>query len=98
MAHNDTPREKAGFIKRTTIHCYAQNMKALGIVVSEKIFLCLAHCKSMGVNDPRDVAIFDHRSMVRRINENHITMLHTKYKSFGSCRFREEDFFMYFTL
>ena len=26
----------AGFIKRTTIHCYIQNMKALGLVVSEK--------------------------------------------------------------
>ena len=31
----------AGFIKRTTIHCYTQNMKALGLVVSEnKIVLC----------------------------------------------------------
>ena len=28
----------AGFIKRTTIHCYTQNMKALDFVVSEKIF------------------------------------------------------------
>ena len=28
----------AGFINRTTIHCYTQNMKALGHVVSEKIF------------------------------------------------------------
>ena len=26
----------AGFIKRTTIHCYTINMKALGLVVSEK--------------------------------------------------------------
>ena len=26
----------AGFTKRTTIHCYKQNMKALGLVVSEK--------------------------------------------------------------
>ena len=26
----------AGFIKRTTIHCYTQNVKALGLVVSEK--------------------------------------------------------------
>ena len=39
----------AGFIKRTIIHCYTQNMKALGLVVSEKkIFLCFSHCKSMG--------------------------------------------------
>ena len=28
----------AEFIKRTTKHCYIQNMKALGLVVSEKIF------------------------------------------------------------
>ena len=28
----------------------------------------------------------------------HITMLHTKYRSFGCCGFREEDFFMYFPL
>ena len=34
----------AGFIKRTTIHCYKQNMKALGLVVSEKkIFLYFPH-------------------------------------------------------
>ena len=33
----------AGFIKRTTIHCYTQNMKALDLVVSEKIFLCFSH-------------------------------------------------------
>ena len=26
----------AGFIKKTTTHCYIQNMKALGLVVSEK--------------------------------------------------------------
>ena len=26
----------AGFIIRTTIHCYTQNMKALGLVVSDK--------------------------------------------------------------
>ena len=43
----------AGFIKRTIIHCYTQNMKALGLVVSEnKIFLWFSHCMSMGANDP----------------------------------------------
>ena len=32
-----TPRAwLAGFTKRTTIHCYIQSMKALGLVVSEK--------------------------------------------------------------
>ena len=28
----------AGFLKRTTIHCYTKNRKALGLVISEKIF------------------------------------------------------------
>ena len=28
----------AGFIKRNTRHCYKQNMKALGLVVSERRF------------------------------------------------------------
>ena len=32
-----TPRTQlAGFIKRTTIHCYTQNRTPLGLVVSEK--------------------------------------------------------------
>ena len=46
----------AGFIKRTTIQCYTQNMKGLGLVVSEKkIFLCFSHCKikSMGAIWPK---------------------------------------------
>ena len=29
----------AGFMKRTTRHCYTQNIKALGLVVSEKKIL-----------------------------------------------------------
>ena len=34
----------AGLIKRNTIYCYKQNMKSLGLVVSEeKIFLCFTH-------------------------------------------------------
>ena len=34
----------AGFIKRTTTHCYLKNIKALGLAVSEKkIFLCFSH-------------------------------------------------------
>ena len=57
----------AGFIKRNTLHCYTQNMKALGLVVSEKISLCFSHCKSMGANDPQGEAIFDPRGMVGRI-------------------------------
>ena len=40
-----TPRALlAGFIKRTTIHCHTQNMKAFGLVVSEKkIFFSFSH-------------------------------------------------------
>ena len=39
------PRGTVGRIyKRNTIHCYKQNMKALGLVVSEKkFFLCFTH-------------------------------------------------------
>ena len=88
----------AGFIKRTIIHCYTHNMKALGLVVSEKkIFLCFSHCMSMGANDPRGGIIFDPRGMVGRIyKEDHYTLLHTKYESSGPCGFGEEDFFMFF--
>ena len=39
------PRGTVGrILKRTIIHCYTQNMKALGLRVSEKkIFLCFSH-------------------------------------------------------
>ena len=48
----------------------------------------------MGANDSRDWAIFYPRDMIRRIYVKlYITMLHTKYRIFGSCGFREEDFF-----
>ena len=51
----------------------------------------------MGDNDPRGGAIFDPRGMIGRIHkEDHYTLLHTKYESFGSCGFGEEDFFIYF--
>ena len=79
-------------------------MKALGHMVSEKkIFLCFPNCKSKGAIDqpppPRGGAISDPRGMLGRIYVKlHIYMLHTKYRSFGCCGFREEDFFMYFPL
>ena len=48
---------------------------------------------------PRGGSISDPRGMLGRIYVKlHITMLHTKYRSFGCCGFREEDFFMYFPL
>ena len=48
MADNDTPgawpictpgSRLAGIIKGLTIHCFTQNIKALGLMVLEKIFL-----------------------------------------------------------
>ena len=81
------------------MHGYTQNMKVLGLVLSKKIFICLFHCKSMGANDPRGGAISDPRGMFGRIYVKlHITMLHTKYRNFGCCGFREEDFFTCFPL
>ena len=66
----------AGFIKRTTIHCYTQNMKALGLVVSEKkifyVFLIVCLWELM---NPRGGAIFDPRGMVGSIYiEDHYTL------------------------
>ena len=42
----------------------------------------------------------DRRGMVGRIyKEDHYTLLHTKYESFGSCcGFGEEDFFYVFPI
>ena len=91
----------AEFIKRTTIHCYTQNMKALGLVVfgEEDFFLCFSHCMFMGANDPWGGAIFDSRGMVGRIyKEDHYILLNTKYKSSGPCGFGEEDCFMCFPM
>ena len=82
----------AGFIKRNTIYCYKQNMKALGLVVSQnKIFLSFIH------DPPPGRARMDPRGTVGRIyKKKHYTLLHTKYESFGPCGFVEEDFFMFF--
>ena len=53
----------------------------------------------MAANDPRGGAIFDPRSIIGRIYiENHYTLLHTKYESFGPCGFGEEDFFYVFLM
>ena len=87
----------ARFIKRTTIHCYTQNRKALELVASgKKIFVCFSHCKSMGANDPQDGAFFDPMLVGFRYKEDHYTLLHTKYESSGPCGFAEEDFLCFF--
>ena len=75
-------------------------MKALGHMVSEKkIFFMFSNSKYKGAIDPPGWAISDPRGILGRIYVKlHITMLHTKYRRFGCCGFREEDFFMYFPL
>ena len=106
IADNDAPGEwpvwtpeaiLAGFTKRSTIYCYTQNMKALGLVVSEKkIFNVFPIVRLSKLMTPEVGPFF---YPIRRIYlKLHITVLHTKYKSFGSCGFREEDLFMCFPL
>ena len=52
----------------------------------------------MGANDLRAGAIFDPRGMAGRIyNEDHYTLLHTKYESSRPCGFGEEEFFFSFS-
>ena len=69
------------------------------MVSEKKIFLRFSHCKSMGANDPPGRAIFNPRDMIGRIYiEDHYTLLHTKYESFGPCGFGEEDLFMFFLM
>ena len=48
-----------------------------------------SHYKSMGANEPRDMANLDLRGMVGRIFiGDHLMLLHTKYLSSGSYGFR----------
>ena len=62
----------AGFIKRITKHCYKQNIKALGIMVSEKkFFVCfpiesiwelMTHrVGSFFIKDPRLAGFVEHQ-------------------------------------
>ena len=81
----------AAFIKERIIHWSTQHMKALGHMVSEKIFLCFSH------DAPRAGPVWTPRGTVGRIyKEDHYTLLKTKYESFGSCGFGEEDFLKFF--
>ena len=48
---------------------------------------------------PRGRARMEPRGSIGRIyKEDHYTLLHTKYESFGSCGFREEDFLKFFPM
>ena len=90
------PRGTVGSIYKgeyyTLVHTTYENSGPYGFG-EEGFFLCFSNCKSMGAIDPRGEAISDPRGMLGRIYVKlHITMLHTKYRSFGCCGFREEDF------
>ena len=52
----------AGFTKRTIINCYTQNMKALGIVVSEKKIFYVSSIVSLWDLSVAYLAITDHRA------------------------------------
>ena len=86
----------AAFIKESIIHWSTQHMKALGHMVSEKKIFFYVFPMT-----PPGGACMDPRGTVGRIcsriyKEDHFTLLHTKYESFGPCGFREEDFFQVF--
>ena len=63
MADNDAPgawpiwtqgSPLAGIIKELIKHCFTQNIKALGLMVSEKkIFYAFSYSKFMKANDPK---------------------------------------------
>ena len=75
-------------------------MKALGLVVSEKkTFYVFPIVSLKELMTPPGGAIFDPRGMIGRIyKEDHYALLHTKYESFGTCGFGEEDFFYVFPM
>ena len=61
MADNDAPgvwpiwapgSRLAGIIKGLTKHCFTQNIKALGLIVSEIFFFYVFPIMSMEANDP----------------------------------------------
>ena len=81
MTHPDgacmDPRGTIGRIYKdhhyTLLHTKYESSVACGF---GDFFLCFAHCKSMGANDPRDGAIFDPRGIVGRIyKEDHCTFM-----------------------
>ena len=63
----------AGIIKGLTKHCFTQNIKALGLMVSEKkIFFTFFPIISLWrPMIPRGLANLDHRGMIGRIYEGY---------------------------
>ena len=67
------------------------------MVLEKNIFFnVLSNCKVMRANDHRDVAILGHmRMLCGTYVKLHVTMLHTKYRSFGSFGSREIFFYVF---
>ena len=95
MVDNDTPGAwpvwtpgvpLAALIKGSIIHWSTQHMKAM--VSEKKIFFKVFPMTPPGWDrmDPRG------RIYSRIYKEDHYTLLHTNYESFGSCGFGEEYF------
>ena len=62
----------------------------------EEDFFLFYYRRTMGDDEPRDVANLDPRGMIGRIYvEYHLTLLHTKYTSFRPCGF-EKSFNVFF--
>ena len=79
----------AGFIKRTIIHCYIKNMKALGLVVSEKIFFYVFSMMPSGPCPRGTVGRIYQRTFIHSYIQNR--------KALGLVVFGEEDFFYVFS-
>ena len=104
MTDNDTPgawpiwtpgSRFARIIKGLTKHCFTQNNKALGLMVSgnKNFFYVFSYYKSMEANDPRVVANLDPRGMIGRIYEGYLKG--AKYIGFRPCGFREDCFHIF---
>ena len=83
----------AGFIKKTTIHCYTQNMKALGLVDSEKTFLCFSH------DAPRaEPALTSGAWLAGFIKRTTLHCYTQNKKALGLVVLEKKNFFMFFPL
>ena len=94
------PRGTVGSIYKgeyyTLVHTTYESSGPYGL--GEDVFHVFPILSLRELLTPHGGAISDPRGMLGRIYVKlYITMLHTKYRSFGCCGFRE-DFFMYFPL
>ena len=73
---------------------YIPNIKALGLVVSDKkIFSCFPSLNLWKTCDPWGGTIFGPRGIIwTNLVDVHYAMLHTKYQGSRPCGFRQEDF------